>query len=77
MARPTKHNGKWRIRWLDEHGHRQSEVHDAHNEAVAQLARHQHEVEEIKRGLRIASTPALRPLLRRLSPPQPPQLPLC
>jgi hypothetical protein len=28
VAKPTKHRGKWRIRWLDEKGQRQSDVFD-------------------------------------------------
>jgi hypothetical protein len=28
MAKPVKHHGKWRARWIDENGKRQSEVFD-------------------------------------------------
>lgn len=54
MARPVRHRGKWRIRWLDETGKRRSEVYDTHNEAEHNLRRHQLEVGEIKRGIRTA-----------------------
>jgi hypothetical protein len=33
VAKPTKHRGKWRIRWLDEHGERQSAVFDDYRRA--------------------------------------------
>jgi len=46
-----------RIRWLDEHGRRQSAVHDDYKFAQTELRRHQVEVEEIKRGLRNAAPP--------------------
>lgn len=29
MAKPTKHRDKWRIRWADHAGKRQSEVYEA------------------------------------------------
>lgn len=40
MSRPIKHYGKWRIRWVDEHGQRQSAVVDDHKNALL-LLRHQ------------------------------------
>lgn len=52
MAAPTKHYGKWRIRWLDADGRRCSETHATHREAEFALRRHEVEVEELKRGLR-------------------------
>jgi integrase len=52
VAKPTKHGDKWRIRWLDERGKRQSTVF-----AQAELSRHQVEVEEIRRGVRNAPPP--------------------
>jgi hypothetical protein len=52
MARPVKFRGKWRIRWFDEFGKRQSDVFDDYKHAAAELRRHQHEVEEVRRGLR-------------------------
>lgn len=54
MAKPTKHYDKWRIRWIDEHGNRQSAVYDSNKEASHQLKLRQVHVEEIKRGLRQA-----------------------
>jgi hypothetical protein len=52
MARPTKHYGKWRIRWVDEHRCRQSETFDTRDEAVFAQQKHELEAKEIKRGLR-------------------------
>lgn len=57
MARPIRHRGKWRIRWLDEAGRRQSEVHDDFREAERRLREHQVAVDEIRRGLRTAAPP--------------------
>jgi hypothetical protein len=48
MAKPTKHGDGWRIRWLDEHGERQSAVFDGYRRAQTELSRHQVEVEEIR-----------------------------
>jgi hypothetical protein len=33
VAKPTKHGARWRIRWLDEHGKRQSAVFDDYKRA--------------------------------------------
>jgi integrase len=57
MARPVKHGGKWRIRWVDENGQRRSEVHDEFKIAQARLHERQVEVDEIKRGLRRPTPP--------------------
>ena len=57
MAKPTPHRDKWRIRWLDEHGKRQSAVFDEYKAAQRELSRHLVEVEEIRRGLRNATPP--------------------
>ncbi|MGA7120375.1 MAG: hypothetical protein WBY94_09770 [Polyangiaceae bacterium] len=38
MAKPTKHAGKWRIRWLDEHGKGQSAVFDDYKRAQTETA---------------------------------------
>lgn len=54
MARPTKHYGKWRIRWVDENGQRQSEVFDDYREAAFQLRQRELEAEERRRGLKAA-----------------------
>ena len=58
MAKPRKHGDKWRVRWLDEHGKRQSAVYDDYKRAQTELQRHQVEVEEIRRGIRNAPPPA-------------------
>ena len=52
MAKPTRHRGKWRIRWTDHLGERQSEVHKSHKDAEVALHRHQLESAEVKRGQR-------------------------
>jgi hypothetical protein len=57
VAKPVKHGEKWRIRWLDERGERQSAVHDDYKVAQSALRRCQVEVEEVRRGLRKASPP--------------------
>lgn len=56
MAKPVRHGKKWRIRWVDENGQRQSAVYDAYNTAVADLARRNHEVNEIRLGRRPAAS---------------------
>ncbi|MBX3217126.1 MAG: site-specific integrase [Labilithrix sp.] len=56
-ARPTKHGDRWRIRWLDHTGKRQSDVFDTYKQADQELRRHQAEVEEVKRGLRAPPAP--------------------
>lgn len=57
MAEPIKHHGKWRIRWVDEHGARRSEVYEDRRTAKAELARHEHEAHEIRNGLRAPTPP--------------------
>ena len=57
MAKPTKHGDKWRIRWLDARGKRQSTVFDEYKRAQTELSRRQVEVEEIRRGTRHAPPP--------------------
>jgi hypothetical protein len=41
--------------WFDEQGHRQRAIFDDRNEAVRELRRREHEVDEVKRGMRAAS----------------------
>lgn len=53
MAKPTKHRDKWRIRWTDHTGARQSEVYDRYRGAEQALRRHQIEVAEIRSGERL------------------------
>lgn len=50
-------NGKWRVRWTDEHGDRQSEVFDTREDAKFANTRNQSRVEEVRRGLRGLSIP--------------------
>lgn len=51
MAEPTKHYGKFRIRWIDENGKRCSSVFETYKESKAELKRIEYEVEQIKQGL--------------------------
>jgi integrase len=57
VAKPTPHRDKWRIRWLDEHGKRQSAVFDEYKTAQRDLSRRLVEVEEVRRGIRNATPP--------------------
>jgi integrase len=57
VAKPVKHRGKWRIRWVDERGKRRSAVFDDYRRAQTELSRRQVEAEEIKRGIRNAAPP--------------------
>jgi Phage integrase, N-terminal SAM-like domain len=57
VAKPVPHRDKWRIRWLDEHGKRQSAVFDEYKVAQRELSRRVVEVEEIHRGIRSATPP--------------------
>lgn len=52
MSKPTKHYGRWRIRWTDETGKRRSEVHEDFKEASHALRQHEIEAEERRRGNR-------------------------
>ena len=56
-ARPTRFRGKWRIRWIDDHGRRQSAVFDSHRAAEHELRARKTEVEEVRRGQRAATAP--------------------
>ena len=51
MARPIKHYGRWRIRWTDAEGRRQSETYHDKADADLALKRHEVEAEEVRRGL--------------------------
>jgi len=53
MAKPTKHRDRWRIRWTDHAGKRQSEVYKRYRDAEQALRRHQIEVAEIQAGERL------------------------
>lgn len=57
MAGSISHYGKWRIRWFDFEGNRRSEVYASKADADFALRRHQVEVEEIRRGLRLQEPP--------------------
>jgi len=53
MSMPIRHRTKWRIRWTDEHGNRNSEAFEEHRDALFQLRAREREVEEILRGLKL------------------------
>ena len=57
MAKPHKHGDKWRVRWVDASGGRQSAVFDDYKIAQTELRRKQVEAAEIKRGIRNAPPP--------------------
>jgi integrase len=52
MAKPIRHRGKWRIRWIDADGKRRSEVYADYNDAVRAGRRRQVEADEIRAGTR-------------------------
>jgi len=54
---PVRHSGKWRIRWVDEHGRRKSAVYDDYKRAQLEERKRKIEVEEVRRGLRSAAPP--------------------
>lgn len=58
-SKPTKHYGRWRIRWLDANGIRHSEVFDSYADAEFALDRHRTTAEEQRRSLR-ALAPSVR-----------------
>lgn len=53
MAKPTKHRDKWRIRWINHAGQRQSQVFDRYRDAEQALRRHQIEAADIQAGDRL------------------------
>ena len=53
MSKPTKHGKKWRIRWCDHTGRRQSDVFKRKEDAELAALRHRLEVAEIRRGDRL------------------------
>ena len=57
MASPVKHRNKWRIRWVDERGQRQSESYERFEDAEFMLKRHEVVTEEIRRGLKLGLPP--------------------
>lgn len=52
MAKLTEHYGRWRLRWVDEHGRRHSAVFDDYKTAAFELRKNELEVDEQRRGLR-------------------------
>jgi integrase len=51
-ARPVSFRGKWRIRWFDHDGKRQSAVLESYAEAETELRRRQLEATDVRAGLR-------------------------
>jgi hypothetical protein len=49
MGKPTRHYGRWRIRWTDEAGERHSKVFDDKAEAELELKREELATEERRR----------------------------
>lgn len=56
-AHPTRHNDRWRIRWIDHTGKRCSELHESYSEAEDALARHQTAARAVRKGERAAPAP--------------------
>jgi integrase len=54
VSKPARHRNKWRIRWKDHAGKRQSEVYPRYRDAELALRRHEVEASEIRAGLRSA-----------------------
>jgi len=54
---PQKHYGKWRARWVDHHGERQSKNFDEYRDANFFEKQKKAEVEEVKRGMRAPTPP--------------------
>lgn len=56
MSGPTKHYGKWRIRWTDDNGKRQSATFSSYKRACAEAEKHNEakiEKEKITLSLRV------------------------
>lgn len=51
MAKPVRHGKKWRIRWIDETGTRQSAVFTERRDAMFALREREAQAEKIRRGL--------------------------
>jgi hypothetical protein len=60
MSRPVKHYDGWRIRWVDAHGERKSRSFHEYNDAKRALAQVQHELADIRAGLRTPMPPNKR-----------------
>jgi len=56
-SRPTKHRSKWRIRWLDADGGRQSKVFNTYRDAERALALLKTEADQIREGLKARPLP--------------------
>lgn len=54
-ARPTEFRGKWRIRWIDHEGKRQSDVFESYAEAERELQARQVGADEVRAGRRLPS----------------------
>lgn len=52
MGKPFRDKDKWRIRWTDENGKRQSENFESYTVALSECKKREAEVEDIKNGLR-------------------------
>lgn len=56
-SKPTKHRSKWRIRWLDADGHRQSKSFNTYRDAERALAIYKAEADQIREGLKARPAP--------------------
>src|SRR5277367_3118348 len=56
MAKPVQHYGRWRVRWVDENGQRQSASFDDYKTAAHELRVRETQAEDVRRKLR-ASAP--------------------
>ena len=56
-ARPVSFRGKWRIRWFDHEGKRQSAALESYAEAETELRRRQLEATDVRAGLRRRPSP--------------------
>ena len=57
MGRPTKHYGRWRIRWLDAERRRCSETFTTFGDAQRALVKHQSEADQVRAGLKLPDIP--------------------
>ena len=57
MSKLVRHGTKWRVRWTDHNGKRQSEVYASRADALFKLNEHKHHVGEVQRNLRLPDPP--------------------
>jgi len=57
-SKPTRHRNKWRIRWLDADGNRQSKSFNTHRDAERALAILKADADQIREGLKARPRPS-------------------